>query len=132
MLFSEKTKVTSLSTLHRRKEELRNESLRSRIKMSETVKDLLNSDSVSGMVATPSMSANPFTQMISGGLRALTFRLLGMHKNPGFIKSIFYSLADRLLLMVSPKIKDEIWSLISKLSSKVSSDDDKKKSSGTD
>jgi|GEM_PF-6455537 len=130
-MFSDKTKVTGITTLYRRKEELKNEALRTRIKMSETVKTVLKSDSVAGLITTPAMSANPFTQMISGGLRALTFRLLGMHKNPGFMKSISYTVVDRLLLMVSPKIKDEIWSVITKLSSKVSSDDNAKKDSDT-
>ncbi|MFZ6051629.1 hypothetical protein [Halocola ammonii] len=131
-MFENKTKVTSITTLYRRKEELKNESLRVRMRMSETVKDMMSSDTVGNMISSPSMSANPFTQMISGGLRALAFRLLGMHKSPGFFKSIFYSLADRLLLMISPKIKDEIWSLIKKVSSKVSPDDNEKNDSRTD
>ena len=131
-MFSDKTKVKSITTLYRRKEELKNESLRVRMRMSESVKNMMSSETVGSMISAPSMSANPFTQMIAGGLRALTFRLLGMHKSPGFFKSILYSVSDRLLLMISPKIKDEIWSLIQKLSSKVSSDDNEKNTSRAD
>lgn len=126
---SDNTKVTNITTLYRRKEELRNEALRTQIKMRESLKQITSSKSMSGLMAGPAVSANPFTQMISGGLRALTYRALGMHKSHGFFRNLIYSIADRILILVSPKIKDELWSLITKFNPKSTSEEDEKQDS---